>query len=89
MVTATKYNADVGDVRQYLVSSSGQMSLPAAARHRWDLDDGGPVDVVDLGFAVLTLPRGEGSRLLSDLVSRDEHNAFVRSLDNDPDLATT
>ena len=45
--------------------------------------------MVDLGFAVLTLPRGEGSRLLSDLVSRDEHNAFVRSLDNDPDLATT
>lgn len=89
MVTVTKYNADVGEVRQYLVSSSGQMSLPAAVRHRWDLNDGGPVDVVDLGFAVLTLPRGEGRRLLSDLVSRDEHNAFVRSLDNDPDLATT
>ena len=89
MVTVTKYNTDVGEVQQYLVSSSGQMSLPAAARHRWDLDDGGPVDVVDLGFAVLTLPRGEGRRLLSDLVSSDEHNAFVRSLDNDPDLATT
>lgn len=65
------------------------MSLPAAARHRWDLDDGGPVDVVDLGFAVLTLPRGEGRRLLSDLLSQDEHAAFVRSLSNDPELATT
>ena len=75
--------------RQYLVSSSGQMSLPAAARHRWDLDGGGPVDVVDLGFAVLTLPRGEGRRLLGDLLSRDEHAAFVRSLDGDPELATT
>ena len=86
---ATKYHDDVGEVRQYLVSSSGQMSLPAAARHRWDLGDAGPVDVVDLGFAVLTLPRGAGRRLLSDLVSRDEHAAFVPSLDNGPELATT
>ena len=88
-VVLTKYIEDVGDVRQYLVSSSGQMSLPAEARHRWDLDGGGPVDVIDLGFAVLTLPRGEGRRLLNDLVSRDDHAAFVRSLDDDPELATT
>lgn len=27
--------------------------------------------------------------LLSDLLSREEHAAFVRSLDYDPDLATT
>lgn len=86
---ATKYAGDVSEVRQYLVSSSGQMSLPAAARHRWDLDDGGPVDVIDLGFAVLMLPQGEGRRLLNDLVSRDDHAAFVRSLDDDPELATT
>ena len=89
MVTVTKYHSDMDEVRQYLVSSSGQMSLPAAARHRWDLDDGGPVDVIDLGFAVLTLPRGDGRRLLNDLVSRDDHAAFVRSLDDDPELATT
>ena len=89
MVIVTKYHSDMGEVRQYLVSSSGQMSLPAAARHRWDLDDGGPVDVIDLGFAVLTLPRGEVRRLLNDLVSRDDHAAFVRSLDDDPELATT
>lgn len=89
MVTVTKYDSDVGEVQQYLVSSSGQMSLPAAVRHRWDLDEGGPVDVVDLGFAVLTLPLGEGRRILGDLVSRDEHAALVRSLDDDPELATT
>ena len=87
MLTGTKYSGCVAEVREYLVSSSGQMSLPAAARHRWDLDDGGPVDVVDLGFGVLTLPQGEGRRLLNDLV-RDEHAAFVRSL-NDPELATS
>ena len=71
------------------MSSSGQMSLPAAARHRWNLDAGGPVDVLDLGFGVLTVPKGEGRRLLGDLVSRDEHAAFVQSLADDPDLATT
>ncbi len=76
-------------VREYLVSSSGQMSLPAAVRHRWDLDDGGPVDVLDLGFGVLTVPFGRGRQLLGDLLSRDEHAAFVRSLSDDPDLATT
>jgi len=76
-------------VQEYVVSSSGQMSLPASARHRWNLDKGGPVDVVDLGFAVLTLPKGEGMRLLNDLLSRDDHAEFVRSLADDPDLATT
>jgi len=79
----------VNDVQEYLVSSSGQMSLPAAARHRWHLDRGGPVDVLDLGFGVLTVPRGEGRRLLTDVLSRDEHAAFVDALVDDPDLATT
>jgi bifunctional DNA-binding transcriptional regulator/antitoxin component of YhaV-PrlF toxin-antitoxin module len=79
----------VSDVQEYLVSSSGQMSLPAKARHRWGLDRGGPVDVIDLGFGVLTVPSGEGRRLLGDLVGREEHAAFVATLSDDPDLATT
>lgn len=86
--TPTKYGDGVR-VQEYLVSSSGQMSLPAGARHRWNLDDGGPVDVIDLGFGVLTVPRGEGRRLLDDLVTREQHADFVRSLGDDPDLATT
>ena len=76
-------------VQEFLVSASGQMSLPAGARHRWKLDAGGPVDVVDLGFGVLTVPRGQGRRLLAELLPRDDHAAFVRSLADDPDLATT
>ena len=79
----------MAEVQEYVVSSSGQMSLPASARHRWNLDHGGPVDVLDLGFGVLTLPRGEGHRLLGDLLGRDEHAAYVKSLVEDPDLATT
>jgi hypothetical protein len=84
----TKYDLPM-TVQEYLVSSSGQMSLPASARHRWDLDDGGPVEVLDLGFGVLTVPKGTGRRLLDDLVSRDDHAEFVRTLSDDPDLATT
>lgn len=85
---STKYTAPMS-VQEYLVSASGQMSLPATARHRWHLDDGGPVDVIDLGFGVLTVPRGTGRKLLDDLVSADQHAEFVRSLTDDPDLATT
>ena len=81
--------ARMSGVQEYLVSSSGQMSLPASARHRWKLDRGGPVDVIDLGFGVLTVPKGTGRRLLGDLVSHDQHAAFVQSLGDDPDLATT
>lgn len=76
-------------VQEYLVSASGQMSLPAGARHRWHLDAGGPVDVIDLGFGVLTVPKGAGQKLLDDLVTREQHAEFVRSLDDDSDLATT
>lgn len=76
-------------VQEYVVSSSGQMSLPASARHRWQLDDGGPVDVIDLGFGVLTVPRGQGRHLLGDLLSREEHAEFVSTLAGDPDLGTT
>jgi bifunctional DNA-binding transcriptional regulator/antitoxin component of YhaV-PrlF toxin-antitoxin module len=76
-------------IQQFLVSASGQMSVPAAVRHRWHLDEGGPVDVIDLGFGVLTVPAGDAQRLLGDLLSREEHAAFVDSLTNDPDLATT
>ncbi|MGH9292601.1 MAG: AbrB/MazE/SpoVT family DNA-binding domain-containing protein [Acidimicrobiales bacterium] len=75
-------------IQQYVVSSSGQMSLPAAARHRWHLDQGGPVDVLDLGFGVLTVPSGKGRGLLNDLLSREEHAERVRALGEDADLAT-
>ena len=87
-LTDTKYHRRMSAIQEYLVSASGQMSLPAGARHRWRLDHGGPVDVVDLGFGVLTLPRGEARRLLGDLLSREDHAAFVKSLAGDDDLAT-
>lgn len=83
----TKYAVGMS-VQEYLVSSSGQVSLPAAVRHRWNLDDGGPVEVIDLGFGVLTVPHGKGRRLLNDLLPGEAHANFVANLD-DPDLQTT
>ena len=73
---------------EFLVSSSGQMSVPAPVRHRWGLDNGGRVTVIDLGDAVVLLPPGARQRLLADALSAEDHRHYVESLD-DPDLATT
>lgn len=72
----------------FRVSTSGQMSLPAPARHRWGLEHGGEVDVIDLGFGVLTLPAGRAGDLLERILPADEHYAAVAAED-DPDLITT
>ncbi len=73
---------------EFLVSSSGQMSVPAAVRHRWGLDRGGRVTVIDLGDAVVLLPPGGRAQLLDSALSAEDHVALVAGLD-DPDLATT
>lgn len=73
---------------EFLVSKSGQMSVPAGVRRRWGLTDGGSITVIDLGEAVVLLPPGARQKLLRDALSSDQHLAFVQSLD-DPDLATT
>ena len=73
---------------EFLVSTSGQMSVPAAVRHRWGLDRGGRVTVVDLGDALILLPPGERQQLLAQALTAEDHLRFVRGLEN-PDLATT
>jgi bifunctional DNA-binding transcriptional regulator/antitoxin component of YhaV-PrlF toxin-antitoxin module len=77
----------VAQVETFKVSSSGQMSLPAAVRHRWHLDDGGPVDVLDLGFGVLAVPAGYAGKLLDEILPADAHYAAVAGED-DPDLVS-
>jgi hypothetical protein len=61
------------------------MSLPAAVRNRWNLDQGGQVEVLDLGFGVLTVPSGHLGRLLDDIVPAAFHYAAVAG-EEDPDL---
>lgn len=72
-------------IERFRVSSSGQMSLPAVVRHRWQLDDGGQVDVIDLGFGVLTIPAGTAGRILDEVLPANTHYAAVAAED-DPDL---
>ncbi len=42
------------------MSERGQMALPAEARRRWHLTDGGAVEIADLGDALLVVPAGRG-----------------------------
>ena len=75
----------MAQVETFKVSTSGQMSLPAAVRRRWHLDKGGHVDIVDLGFGVLTVPAGSAGRLLDRILPADTHYAAVAA-EEDPDL---
>jgi hypothetical protein len=74
--------AQSGELR---VSERGQMALPAQARHRWGLDEGGTVSWVDLGDAVLLVPGGI-ARLRKDLLSHADWSA-ARAGFGDPELA--
>jgi hypothetical protein len=73
---------------EFLVSTSGQMSVPVAVPHRWGLDGGGRVTVIDLGDAVIILPPGGRPQILAQALTAEDHRRFVRDLE-DPDLATT
>jgi bifunctional DNA-binding transcriptional regulator/antitoxin component of YhaV-PrlF toxin-antitoxin module len=72
----------------FLVSTSGEVSLPAAVRHRWGLDHGGRVTVVDLDDAVILLPPGGREKLLANALTAEQHRQFVSDLE-ESDLATT
>ena len=65
------------------------MSLPAAARRRWGLQDGGQVAYIDLVDSVLLVP-GTIDSLRRELLESvtDEDWALARAGFGDPDLAT-
>lgn len=67
------------------------MALPAEARHRWNLGDGGSVEVADLGDALLIVPAGRGGlrALLSDAIGQaGGYAVLVDGVSADePDLA--
>ena len=70
-------------------SARGQLSLPAAARRRWGLQDGGGIAYLDLGDSVLLVP-GAVESLRRELLESvaDEDWARARTGFGDPDLAT-
>ena len=64
------------------------MSLPASARHRWGVEDGGQVGVIDLDGALLLVPGGieAARRALRDAVSGGRYERAVAAID-DRDLS--
>ena len=78
--------SSTGDLK---VSARGQLSLPAAARRRWGLQDGGEISYLDLGDSVLLVP-GAIESLRRELLESvtDEDWARARTGFGDPDLAT-
>jgi AbrB family looped-hinge helix DNA binding protein len=59
-------------ITTFKVSERGQMALPAEARRRWNLTNGGMVEIADLGDALLIVPAGRGSlrALLSETIKQ-------------------
>lgn len=78
-------------VTTFRVSQRGQMALPAEARHRWNLSEGGEVDVVDLGEALVIVPAGRGGLRALVRAAVDEaggYRAFAAGVaEQDPELA--
>lgn len=70
------------------VSHRGQTNLPAALRHRWGIDEGGEVTIIDLGDAALLVPGGSGSAT-AELHRVLRQGGYERGLAliDDPDLA--
>jgi hypothetical protein len=78
-------------IATYKVSERGQMALHAEARRRWDLRNGGTVDVVDLGGALLIVPTDRGGLRGSLRRAVDAAGGYAelarRVGEQDPDLA--
>jgi len=47
-------------IAEFRVSERGQMALPSEVRRRWQMLDGGAVEIADLGDALLIVPGGHG-----------------------------
>ena len=78
-------------VVRHHVSHRGQLALPAETRRRWNIADGGPVEIADLGAAVLVVPAdGDGLRgLLAQAIEEAGGYAALAAgvAAEDPDLA--
>jgi AbrB family looped-hinge helix DNA binding protein len=78
-------------VASYRVSDRGQMALPAEARRRWNLTEGGAVEVADLGHALIIVPAGRGGLRGLVRAAIDEAGGYAslaaRVGDEEPDLA--
>jgi bifunctional DNA-binding transcriptional regulator/antitoxin component of YhaV-PrlF toxin-antitoxin module len=78
-------------VASYKVSERGQMALPVSARRRWEIVDGGTVEVADLGSALIIVPAGRGgltAMLRAAIEEAGGYATLARGVaEEDPDLA--
>ena len=65
-------------VTEFKVSERGQMALPAEARRRWNLDQGGTVEIADLGDSLLIVPVGRGGLKALLRAAIDESGGYAR-----------
>ena len=76
---------------RYRVSERGQMALPAEARRRWNIADGGAVEIADLGAALVVVPAGRGGLRSVIRESVEEAGGYSslasRIAADEPDLA--
>jgi bifunctional DNA-binding transcriptional regulator/antitoxin component of YhaV-PrlF toxin-antitoxin module len=69
------------------VSHRGQTNLPAELRHRWGIENGGEVGIIDLGNAALIVPGGiQAARHELRRVLADRYEAGLAAID-DADLS--
>ena len=78
-------------VASYRVSDRGQMALPAETRRRWNLTDGGAVEVADLGNALVIVPAGRGGLRAIVQAAIDDAGGYeslaAAVADEEPELA--
>ena len=78
-------------VATYRVSDRGQMALPAGTRRRWNLSEGGAVDIVDLGDALVIVPAERGGLRALVRSALDEAGGYAALATSvgveEPDLA--
>lgn len=78
-------------VASYRVSDRGQMALPAEARRRWNLTEGGAVEIADVGDALVIVPAGRGGLRGLVRAAIDDAGGYERLAaavtDEEPDLA--
>ena len=67
------------------------MALPAETRRRWNLTDGGAVEVADLGDALVIVPAGQGGLRAIVRAAIDDAGGYRKIADavgaEEPDLA--
>ena len=67
------------------------MALPADTRRRWNLNDGGTVEIADLGHALVIVPAGQGGLRSLLKAAIDDAGGYpalaAKVAENYPDLA--